>query len=55
VKAYEVTANVAGIEILGIRFGFSSRDLEEMMERRNRYCVLGIPGAFWQLLSDALF
>ena len=26
-KAYEVTASVSGMEILGIRFGFSSRDL----------------------------
>ena len=26
-KAYEVTANVSGAEIFGIRFGFSSRDL----------------------------
>jgi hypothetical protein len=26
-KAYDVTANVSGVEIFGIRFGFSSRDL----------------------------
>ena len=26
-KAYEVTANVSGVEIFGIRFGFSSRNL----------------------------
>jgi len=26
-KAYDVTANVTGVEIFGIRFGFSSRDL----------------------------
>ena len=26
-KAYEVTASVSGVEILGIRFGFNSRDL----------------------------
>ena len=27
-QAYEVTASVSGVEILGIRFGFSSRDLD---------------------------
>jgi len=26
-KAYEVTASVSGVEIFGIRFGFSARDL----------------------------
>jgi len=32
-KAYEVTTNVAGIEIIGIRFGCSPQDLARAVAR----------------------
>jgi len=33
-KAYEVTTNVAGIEIIGIRFGCSSQDLARAVSKQ---------------------
>jgi hypothetical protein len=38
-KAYEITASVSGMEIFGIRFGFSSRDLARKSSKLIAGCI----------------